>query len=116
MRRDQLRAVSAEVTFNPFFKSEAEVLKEVTSEDLVAAALASGECNSVRSLLQKKNLEGKMKVALQCMEIVQRRVQGSEADRRQHTVPRGASARPLNESTTLPLRALHRLEAPPVIH
>ena len=81
MRRDQLRAVSAEFKYNPFFQAEAEVLKEVTSEDLVAAALASGDCNSVRKLMQKKNLDGKVKVALQRMEIVQRRVEGSEADR-----------------------------------
>ena len=40
-----------------------------------------GDCNSVRKLLQKKKLDGKVKTALQRMEIVQRRVEGSEADR-----------------------------------
>ena len=76
-----MRAIAAEVKYNPFFIQEADVLKEVTSKDLVAAALASGECNSVRQLLRKENLDSKVKTALRRMEIVQRRVDGSDAER-----------------------------------
>ena len=81
LRRDQLCAIAAEVKYNPFFTEEADVLKEVTSQDLVAPALASGECNSVRQLLRKQNLDDKVKTVLRRMEIVQRRVDGSDAER-----------------------------------
>ena len=81
LRREQLRAIAAEVRYNPLFTQEADVLKEVTRKDLVAAALASGECNSVRQLLRKENLDNKVKTALRRMEIVQRRVEGSDAER-----------------------------------
>ena len=62
-----------------FFTQEADVLKEVTSKDLVAAAFANGECNSVRQLLRKQGLDDKVKTALRRMEIVQRRADGSDA-------------------------------------
>ena len=71
----------AEVKYNPFFTDEAEVLKQVTSQDLVAAALSSGECNSVRLLLRRQDLDDKVKTVLRRMDIVQRRVEGSDADR-----------------------------------
>ena len=57
------------------------MLVEVTSQDLVAAALASGECNSARQLLRKQNLDNTVKTVLRRMEIVQRRVDGSDAER-----------------------------------
>ena len=76
-----MRAIAAEVRYNPFFTDEADVLKEVTSQDLVAAALASGECNSVCQLLRNQGLDDKAKTVLRRMEIVQRRVDGSDAER-----------------------------------
>ena len=56
-------------------------LQSVTATGLMANALASGDVNSVREALRKKNLEGPIQAAFQTMQRVQRTVRGSEAER-----------------------------------
>ena len=56
-------------------------LKGVTSASLAAAASSSGEVESVRKILQKKNLEQPLKTAFRKMQIIQRNVRGSESQK-----------------------------------
>ena len=48
---------------------------------MVASAIASGEVNSIQEALRRKNLYKPVEVALQKMQIIQRNVRGSEAEK-----------------------------------
>ena len=62
-----------EVTYRKLEISErdTEELRRLTSTSLVATALASGDANSVREVLRKKNLEKPVERAFRVMQIAQ---------------------------------------------
>ena len=81
LKREQINAVEActnSVSFSELQKGE---LERLSAADLVANALASGDVNSVREQLRKKNLEKPILTAFQKMQIAQRNVHGSESDK-----------------------------------
>ena len=80
LRRDQIWAVEASMKGTLSHANVAEIQK-VTASGLVAHALSSGDVNSVRSLLKQKNLHGPLKQTFQRMQIIQRSVRGSEAEK-----------------------------------
>ena len=61
--------------------ADAEALQDVTAHDFVAAAMASGDCDSVRSALRRKDLDDKVQLALRKLERTQRQVRGSESEK-----------------------------------
>lgn len=81
LRREQMRAVHRYVTYNKTFHKHLLHYNTLTSTDFVAAALASGDCNSVRDLMRKQGVEFKVKVVLKSMEIALRDVEGTDAER-----------------------------------
>ena len=62
-------------------EADAEALQEVTAHDFVATAMASGDCDSVRSALRRKDLDDKVQLALRKLERTHRRVRGSESEK-----------------------------------
>ena len=81
LRREQVQAVEAVVNSFHFSEGERNALQSLTASGLVAAALASGEVNSVREALRQKNLDKTVREALIKVQISQRTVRGSEAER-----------------------------------
>ena len=81
LRRSQIRAVQMTMRSVAFSKAHANALQETTASDLVAHALASGDCNSVAELLRHKGLDEKLRTTFQFMQMAQRKVRGSEAQR-----------------------------------
>ena len=79
LRRDQIRAVELTVTKSPLSALDADKLN---AEQLMQQAMSSGECNSVSQALRQKNIkETSLKKSIEAMQMVQRRVRGSEAER-----------------------------------
>ena len=62
-------------------EADASELQKLTAGGLVSQALASGEVNSIREALRKKNLAVPVDRALRHMQICLRNVRGSEAER-----------------------------------
>ena len=58
-----------------------EEVQKVTATNLVTHALSSGDVNSVRDLLKRKNLDGPLRTTFQHMQLIQRGVRGSEAEK-----------------------------------
>ena len=81
LRRDQVNAVEMGMKSSSFSNAQKEDMARLTATGLVAAALASGEVDSVRQLLKKKGLDKSIESAFRKMQIVQRNVRGSEAAR-----------------------------------
>ncbi len=81
LRRDQVRAVEAFVKKPLFSQGAKQDLETLTAKSSVATALTSGDVNSVREALRKRNLHGPVQRALQDIQISQRNVRGSEAER-----------------------------------
>ena len=82
LRRSQLRAVHLLVVKGSGLTPEAQnALQRLEASDLMKEALASGECNSVRELLRRKNLDGCLRTAVQTMKMIQRHVRGSEGEK-----------------------------------
>ena len=81
LRRSQLRAVQMTMRQLAFSSADTQALQETTASDLVAHALASGDCNSVRDVLRRKKLDDKLRTTFHYMHMAQRRVHGSEAQR-----------------------------------
>ena len=81
LRRDQMQAVEAYFKNRHYFSRGQESDLQLTAKCLVAHALASGDANSVRDLLRRKNLEKPLRQTLQAMQIIQRNVRGSEGER-----------------------------------
>ena len=80
LRRDQISAVEASMK-GSLSHANVNKIQKVTASGLVAHALSSGDVNSVRSLLKQKNLHGPLKQTFQRMQIIQRSVRGSEAEK-----------------------------------
>jgi len=81
LRRDQVNAVEASVRSTRFSQTQLADLQGITATGLVASALSSGDVNSVREMLKKKNLDVPVQAAFRSMQIIQRNVRGSEAER-----------------------------------
>ncbi len=64
-----------------FSQKQQEDLAQLTAAGLVANALASGDVSSVRAVLRKKKLEKPIGTAFRRMQIIQRNVRGSEAEK-----------------------------------
>ena len=79
LRRSQIRAVKLFIdTQGPRVE---QVLAEITSGHIVAEALNSGECDTLRDVLNKKKLSAKLETMVHSMMTVQRNVRGSEAEK-----------------------------------
>ncbi len=79
LRRDQLRAVQIEV-----FKLSSryvELLSTISAIDIVSAAVASGDCETLRGILRKDGLDDALKSTFRHMQAAQRTVRGSEASK-----------------------------------
>lgn len=81
MRREQMWAVHRYIMVNTTFYRNLIHYDALTAIDFVAAALASGDCNTVRELMRKKGVELKVRSVLQSMDIALRDVEGSDAER-----------------------------------
>ena len=79
LRRQQIAAVEAYMRH--VSESDSEALRALTAQQLVSTALASGEVNSVRELLRKKNMDVPVRAALTRIQVSQRKVRGSEAEK-----------------------------------
>ena len=56
-------------------------LQSIYPGDFVRAALAAGDCESIRSALRKKNIDTTVKDILKSMDVALRGVEGSESER-----------------------------------
>ena len=81
LRRDQINAVEISMKSSPLSRQNQEDIQKLTAVNLVAYALSSGDVNSVRDLLKRKNLDGPLRNAFQHMQVIQRNVRGSEAEK-----------------------------------
>ena len=81
LRREQMQAVEAFCRSPLFTQGQAVELEKLTATGLVSHALASGDVNSIKEVLKRKNLEAPITKALQTMQILQRNVRGSEGER-----------------------------------
>ena len=80
LRRDQVAAVEASVRSSKLTDDNLNDL-QTTATGLVAQALSSGDVNSVRDLLKKKDLDAPIQKTFRRMQIIQRSVRGSEAEK-----------------------------------
>ena len=87
LRREQVHAVEMGIQSATFSAQQKSDMEGLTAQGLVANAIASGDVNSVHEALKKKNLHKPVEVALQKMQVIQRNVRGSEAEK-DNLVPR----------------------------
>ena len=80
VRRRQMYGVFRHVNSQNFQRDVAEI-HGIDSLDVVKAALAAGECYSIRDALRKKNIDTKVKTVLRHMKLALRDVEGSEGER-----------------------------------
>ena len=81
LRRTQMWAVYRYATTNKTFHRNLVHYDSITATDFVAAALASGDCNSVHDLMRKKGVDIKVKAVLQSMDVALRDVEGADAEK-----------------------------------
>ncbi|MEC9032278.1 MAG: hypothetical protein VYB15_10375, partial [Planctomycetota bacterium] len=81
LRRAQMLAVYHYVTTSRLFQSSMQDFETLTAKDFVTAALAAGECYTVRDALRKKNIDVKVKRVLKQMHIATRNVEATPAER-----------------------------------
>ena len=81
LRREQMRAVFRYVQTNSVFRKNLVHFDSLTAVDFVKAALASGDCTSVRDYMRKRNVDIKVKAVLRSMDVALRDIEGSEAER-----------------------------------
>ena len=79
LRRDQVSAVEA--TMRTLDSGEMQQIQALTAEGLWRHALSCGDINDVRTLLKRKKLELPIQTAFQKIQVSQRRVRGSEAEK-----------------------------------
>ena len=92
LRREQVHAVEANVKSSELTKGNMNDIAKLTATGLVSYALSSGDANSVRDLLRRKNLEVPLEKTFRAMQITQRSVRGSEAEK-DNLLPRFAAMR-----------------------
>ena len=81
LRREQISAVEILMKTRTLSPSQLGELETLTADGLVAHALASGDVHSVRDLLRRKNLEAPLRLAFSTMQMIQRRVRGSDSEK-----------------------------------
>ena len=81
LRRDQVSAVEALYKSSRLSAQNQIDLQKVTAASLVSHALSSGDVNSVKDLLKRKNLDAPLRNTFRQMQILQRKVRGSEAEK-----------------------------------
>ena len=82
LRRDQLRAVYLAFEKRDFLSdADVESIAAITSHDFVSEVLVSGDCSTVREVLRRKNLDDKVRSAMDALEMCQRRVRGLEFEK-----------------------------------
>ena len=81
LRRSQLRAVQLGLKNLPLSQHDARALRETTAHDLMSLAISSGDCDSVRQVLRGSKLDAKLRTTFEYMQLIQRKVRGSEAER-----------------------------------
>ena len=81
LRREQVGAVEASFRQSRLSPENLADLQKITAAGLVSYALSSGDVNSVRELLKDKKLEAPLRNTFREMQIIQRRVRVSEAEK-----------------------------------
>ena len=81
LRRDQVSAVEAFYKSSRLSPENQADLQAVTAHSLVSYALSSGDVNSVKDFLKKKNLDVPLRNTFRQLQIAQRNVRGSEAEK-----------------------------------
>ncbi len=74
-----MRAVQIEAS--KLFSRDVDLLSKVSAIDIVSAAVASGDCETLRGILRKDGLDDALKRAFRHMQAAQRTVRGSEASK-----------------------------------
>ena len=64
LRRSQVKAVEVSLQNWPLTMKNADAIASLTAEDLIGTALASGDVNSVRAVLRKRNLDDKVQAII----------------------------------------------------
>ena len=74
LRRDQVSAVEALYKSSRLSAQNQIDLQKVTAASLVSHALSSGDVNSVKDLLKRKNLDAPLRSTFRQIQILQRKV------------------------------------------
>ena len=80
-RRTQMWHVHRYLVKSKHAHQIADSLQSISPGDFVRAALAAGDCESIRSALRKKNIDTTVKDILKSMDVALRGVEGSESER-----------------------------------
>ena len=81
LRRRQMWGVYRHVVLQNGHARDVDDILSIESLDFLNAALAAGECKSIRDALRKKNIDTKVKSVLRNMKLAMRNVEGSEGER-----------------------------------
>ena len=81
LRREQYGAIKATILYNPLFKKHTRVLAELQAKHVLQAAVAAGEAASIRDLLRNAGVEDDLKTILRMLQVVLRRVPGTDSER-----------------------------------
>ncbi len=79
LRRDQMRAVQIDAT--KLTAREVDALSKISADDILNAAVASGDCDTLRAILKRDGLDDALKSTFRHMQACQRTVRGSEASK-----------------------------------
>jgi hypothetical protein len=74
-----MRAVQIEAS--KLNSREVELLSKVSADDILSAAMASGDCDTLRAILRRDGLGDALKSTFRHMQAAQRTVRGSEASK-----------------------------------
>ena len=80
LRRRQMWGVYRHVVLNNGHARDIDDILSIAPVDFLNAALAAGECYSIRDALRKRNVDTKVKNVLRNMKVAMRNVEGSESD------------------------------------
>ena len=82
LRRAQMKAVHLVVVKRSLLTwADMEALRSVSAEELLSELLTSGDCDSLKRLLQRSGLDEKLRNVVRLMEIAFRSVRGSESEK-----------------------------------
>ena len=77
-----MRAVRLVVVRGPSLSArDVEALAQIQARDFVSEALNSGDCDSLKKLLQREGLDEKQRSTVRMMDLAFRHVRGSESER-----------------------------------
>ena len=82
LRRAQLKAVHMVVVKKSLLTGQdIEALEQLSAQYLLAEALKTGDCDSLKQLLQRKGLDEKVRRAARLMDVAFRTVRGSDSEK-----------------------------------